>query len=182
MYRPAPGIAAPRIERVLDDELGVEVVPRELHELRRAPEAILRPRIATWLDRPEAQPSQQYQLDGSDIGQIKALAAAALADIAGLRRAAVCEWITPPKSEHIDGSRRRELLEGAEPELMTDAEAKFTARKLREGRGLWVKLAAWPWWPLANAGFQVEHGLRSGWWRLEPVTQAFQDWMTLTVE
>jgi hypothetical protein len=169
VYRPAPGIAVPRLEQVPSGE-GYLVVPVALHEFRRAPEAVLQPRVGAWLDQPDAQAARRHELDRRDLAQLSALAAAALHDIAGLSQRAVTEWFSPT----ITWERRRALMRG---EDACHGDTRTTRRRIARGRKLWVQLAGWPWWPIddSNGGDALSR-LPKRWWELPRVVETYDTW------
>lgn len=170
VYRPAPGVAAPRLEQVPAPE-GFLVIPNELHRYRRAPEAVLRFRVASWLDQLDAQGGRAHALDRDDRAQIRKLAGAALHDVAGLSQPQVMEWTNMPP---IDNERRRALMSGAPTEVNGDT--TVTQRRIREGRKLWVQLAAWPWWAVVDAGETLTGGLPARWWEMSRVVETYRTW------
>src|SRR5215203_1852802 len=89
-----------------------------------------------------------HALDSGDLAQLRALAAAALRDVAGLSEAPVQEWIGPPT---ISSDRRRAILVGV-PSKIAPGHTRSTRRQIARGRELWVQLAAWPWWAVLDAG------------------------------
>jgi len=174
VYRPAPGVAVPRLERVPAPEEFL-VVPNELHRYRRAPEVVLRFRVASWLDQWEAQGSRAHALDADDLAQLRALAASALHDVAGLKQSAVKEWIGPPT---VDGRRRTAILSGV-PSTVHQGGTRSTGRQIARGRRLWVQLAAWPWWAIFDARGTVAGPLPTRWWEIPRVVETYRTWRLL---
>lgn len=173
MYRPAPGIAVPRLERVPSTE-GYSVVPQELHVFAQAPESVLRLRVTRWLNEPTSQRSQRDRLDSADLAQIRALTGAALRDIAALTSPAVMEWLSPGLSHE----RAAALMNGGPVSVHGDT--KVTRRRVAEGRRLWQLIGGWPWWPLADAGESLADGfLPSNWWTHPRVAECFAEWLGL---
>lgn len=166
VYRPGPGIAVPRLDLVPGPD-GYPVRPPELCRLDRAPEAVLQPTVSAWLAQPAAQASRSSRLNQRDRWQLEALCAAALRDVAGLSEPAVREWI----EDAIDNARRRELMAGAEAER---GDTRSIRRRISRGRGLWVLLAAWPWWAVAEAGLELR--APASWYQLERVHSTFATW------
>ncbi|HEX7630210.1 MAG TPA: hypothetical protein VF431_07695 [Candidatus Methylomirabilis sp.] len=63
--------------------------------------------------------------------------------------------------------------------------AQDVYRDARKGRSLWVKLGAWPWWPISAAYADGEdgplglgRGLPAKWWELPRVIATFEAWRT----
>jgi hypothetical protein len=173
VYRPAPGVAVPRLEEVPDGAGGgYRVIPNELYEFQRAPEAILHSGVAAWLEQPLAQRSRQ--LGQHDIAQLRRLTVAAVRDISGLTKGGAEEWIAVESP--ISNRRRRELMAGARDSHLVDRDGEKV--RCREGRKLWVELAAWPWWAIVDELGPV--GLRGGmpdrWWKLPRVIETFDSW------
>lgn len=155
---------------------GFLIQPRQLADYRQAPESVLRQRVAAWVDQPIAQSSRAHTLDSRDLAQLTRLGAAALKDIAGLSRAAVCEWIGPPT---ISNERRRAIMAGEPSDQHQGGDLRATGRQIAEGRELWVRLAAWPWWSLADAGESVAGGLPGKWWELPRVREVLGAWTAI---
>lgn len=177
LYRPAPGVAAPRLDLVPGGD-GHLVRPPALAEYERAPESVLHAHVAAWLAQPEAQVSRQRSanrrrpwLNQRDLWQLRDLTAAALADIAGLTQAAIREWI----EDSIAGPRRVELMAGADPMA---GDTRSTRRRIERGRARWVRLGAWPWWPLVDAGQPIK-GAAAGWIGHPRAQGTFVQWMEL---
>lgn len=169
VYRPSPGVAVPCL-RLAPGPDGYEVEPPQLHDFERAPGSVLRPRVASWLAQPRAQGSYADQLNGDDLAQLRDLAAAALLDVGGLSQAQAREWIEDP----ITGSRRTTLLSGAEAAY---GDPRSNRRRAARGRRLWVRLAAWPWWSIADAGHPMSGPLPTGWWTLPRVMETMRSWV-----
>jgi hypothetical protein len=174
VYRPAPGIAVPCLEQVPGAHRFV-VVPKERHCYRRAPQGVLRLRVAAWLDQPDAQGTRSHFLDTDDLAQLKALAAAALRDVAGLPEAAVREWIGLPTGS---ATRRVAIMSGV-PSEDHQGDTRSTRRQIARGRRLWVRLAAWPWWAAVDAGEDVAAGMPRRWWELPRVVETHRTWLRL---
>jgi hypothetical protein len=168
VYRLAAGVAAPRLETVTSS-LG-QVIPQELHAFRRAPESVLRLRVASWMENPLAQETRSVALDRNDRDQINALASAALTDIADLSLLQTREWIEDP----IDSPRRRELMAGADPDR---GDTRSTVRRNTRGRQLWARVGAWPWWAIADAGFKFDGRLPQRWWEIDRIAETFSCWL-----
>src|SRR5690606_1129328 len=113
-------------------------------------------------------------LDSGDLAQLRQLAAAALHDVAGLRQAAVGEWIY----RDIDTQRRVALMAGSAPD---HGDTRVVRRSIASGRKLWVRLAAWPWWAIADeVGEQnLVRELRGPWWKLARVVETYRLWEKL---
>jgi hypothetical protein len=183
-YRPAPGIAVPRLEQVPRRD-GVLVVPLELHESRQMcdpqlkrrrrfqGEPLPRPRVARWLDRPESE-ARKIDFNRDELSELEALAAAALRDVAGLSEAEVREWLSP----EISNQRQCGIMAGV-PATCHQGDTRSTRRRIARGRRLWVRLAAWPWWPVVDAGGDVAGGVPRRWWELPRVAETHRTWLLL---
>jgi hypothetical protein len=128
-----------------------------------------------WLDHVRSG-SRNVDFNRDELVQLKALASAALRDIAGLSEPAIAEWID--SREPVDAERRVLLLSGNEPDLHAD-DTSSIRRRIRTGRLLWVNLAAWPWWPIVIGGDAVKGGLPKQWWEMKRVTETYATWLRL---
>lgn len=131
---------------------------------------MLRLRVASWMENPRAQGTRT--LDRDDRDQVRALSSAALTDIAGLSLLQVREWIEDP----IDSTRRRELMAGADPDR---GDTRSTVRRNGRGRLRWARLGAWPWWAIADAGFELSGRLPQRWWEIDRVAGTLEHWLAL---
>jgi hypothetical protein len=186
-YRPAPGIAVPRLEQVPGPD-GVFVVPLELDEYRRTSdrqlefkrrlgdEPLLRPRVARSLDHPESG-AREIDFNRDELSELKALAAAALHDVAGRSQAAVQEWLSP----EISNQRQCGIMAGV-PADSHQGDTRSTRRRIERGRRLWVRLAAWPWWAVVDAGEDVAGGMPRRWWELPRVVDTHRVWLLLAAD
>jgi hypothetical protein len=174
----------PRLEQVPGPD-GILVVPPELHEYRQKPdrqlerrrrlggEPFLRPRVARWLDHPESGASE-IDFNRNELTELKALAAAALIDVAGLSQAAIQEWLRPETSNE----RRPGIMAGV-PAESHQGDTRSTGRRIERGRRLWIRLAAWPWWAVVDAGEDVAGGMPRRWWGLPRVIETHRTWLRL---
>lgn len=167
-YRTAYRVAAPRLERV-PDHLGRRSSPAELVAFRRNPNAILRPRVAIWIEDDSGYAQRTLgPLAGRDLTTLRKLVAATLHDLGGLTQVAVAEW-TDDKG--VTPGRADELLNGVAPDRF---DTRVVRERIAEGRQLWAKLAAWPWWPIAQEAQLT--GSLDGWQTLPAVRSTWQMW------
>jgi hypothetical protein len=184
VYRPAPGIAVPRLEQV-PAEGGLQVVPPSLHEYRQLSDRelvrrrrretlpVLHPRVYQWLDHIRSG-ERPIDFNRDERSELKALTAAVLRDVAGFSPPSIEEWVDT--TTLADNSRRIELMAGTSNSRYGD---RVVRDLVRRGRELWVQLAAWPWWPIAQSGKSVVGGLPESFWELRDVVETHALWVRL---
>jgi len=73
--------------------------------------------------------------------------------------------------------RRRALMSGDRAEV--NGNTTVTGRRIREGRKLWVQLAAWPWWAVVDACGSLAGGMPARWWEMPRVVETYRTWRLL---
>lgn len=140
----------------------------EWHLHRRNPCAFLKPAAAEYLDTEHPLAGERLQQKPHAFAELRDLTAAV--------------WLDVGESA-IDDLRVR-----IRPDLasMHDRREgnKAVNRYARNGRGLWTKLGAWPWWPIASSWADGGKNpppsnwekLPIEWWRLPRVVKCWAAW------
>jgi hypothetical protein len=126
---------------------------------------LLRPRGSIWIQGGDtddvAQRVLQPQLDRDDKAQLRRLGAAVFHDIGGWPKEAVQERVGTSGSMH---------------------HTRLISRYIQEGRDLWWRLGAWPWWAIRDEvgneslGSALDGKLGQPWWELDRVISTYEAW------
>lgn len=142
----------------------------EWHRHRRNPWAFLKSATAEYLDTGHPITGERVLQKPHAFAQMRDLTAAAWLDIGG---AAIDDLRIHMRPDLASMHDRREGN-------------KVVNSYARRGRRLWVKLGAWPWWPIASAWadggkhppLSNWEKLPSEWWRLPRVVKCWHAWAT----